>query len=75
MAVQLPLHLIGGEMGDDDLTEDGQIQDAGGPGVLNSSDSGSPSGPTPTNDSGSGSGGGCFLQTIRPLIFAWGTGM
>ncbi len=60
------LHLIDGEMGDDDLTEDGQIQDAGGPGVLNSTDSGSPTGPTPTNDSGSGGGGGCFLQTVRP---------
>ncbi len=60
------LHLIDGDMGDDDLTEDGQIQDAGGPGVLDSTDSGSPTGPTPTNDSGSGGGGGCFLQTVRP---------
>ncbi|MGD8833724.1 MAG: InlB B-repeat-containing protein [Desulfobacteraceae bacterium] len=60
------LHLIDGEMGDDDLTADGIIRDVGGPAVL---DSGSDSdGPTPSGSSGSGGGGGgCFLQLIQAL--------
>ena len=47
----ITLHFVDGIRGDDDLTVDGTIIDAGGPGVLSQS------------SGGGSSGGGCFIDT------------
>jgi len=53
----ITLNFVDGDRGDDDLTPDGTIVDAGGPGSPPASSSGG---------GGGGGGGGCFIATTTP---------
>ena len=65
----ITLYFKDGARGDDDLTADGTIIDAGGPiytsGTSSAEDNGSTS--TSESDDGGGGGGGCFIKTIGPF--------
>jgi hypothetical protein len=62
------LHLVDGQRGDSDLTENGSIVDPGGPVVeVTAEIPTEPELPQPTDkksDSGGGSGGSCFIQSL-----------
>ena len=57
---EITLHFVDGDRGDDDLTANGTIVDAGGPGSPQASSGGGGGG------GGGSSGGGCFIATTSP---------
>ncbi len=77
----ITLHFQDGQLGDDDLVEDGFIIDVGGP-AKTASDNGDDTSGT-TSSGGGGGGGGCFIDTLAdepayiitaiPLIFCFST--
>ncbi len=60
------LHLTDGADGDDDLSANGEITDAGGPAIQSVTPAGGGPGSGSTGSSGGGGGGGgCFIQSIH----------